>query len=46
VASQKISVVWTTYADRASIPETIKGFFATGVVDEVVVVDDRARARP
>jgi glycosyltransferase involved in cell wall biosynthesis len=42
--SQKVSVVLMTYAEKASIRETIKGFFATGVVDEVVVVDNNAEA--
>jgi glycosyltransferase involved in cell wall biosynthesis len=31
-----------TYAERDSIREVIDGFFATGVVDEVVVVDNNA----
>ena len=42
--SEKVSVVLMTYAEKASIRETIKGFFATGVVDEVVVVNNNAEA--
>jgi len=37
-----VSVVLMTYAERDSIREVIDGFFATGVVDEVVVVDNNA----
>ena len=37
-----VSVVLMTYAERDSIREVIEGFFATGVVDEVVVVDNNA----
>jgi glycosyltransferase involved in cell wall biosynthesis len=37
-----VSVVLMTYAERDSIREVISGFFATGVVDEVVVVDNNA----
>ena len=32
-----------TYAERDSIREVIDGFFATGVVDEVVVVNNNAQ---
>jgi glycosyltransferase involved in cell wall biosynthesis len=38
-----VSVVLMTYAERASIREVIGGFFATGLVDEVVVVDNNAQ---
>jgi glycosyltransferase involved in cell wall biosynthesis len=37
-----VSVVLGTYAERDSIYEVIQGFFATGVVDEVVVVNNNA----
>jgi glycosyltransferase involved in cell wall biosynthesis len=37
-----VTVVLMTYAERDSIREVIDGFFATGVVDEVVVVDNNA----
>ncbi|MDQ6817503.1 MAG: glycosyltransferase family 2 protein [Actinomycetota bacterium] len=38
----KVSVVLMTYAERDSIREVIEGFFATGLVDEVLVVDNNA----
>ena len=37
-----LSVVLMTYAERGSIREVVDGFFATGVVDEVVVVNNNA----
>jgi glycosyltransferase involved in cell wall biosynthesis len=37
-----VSVVLMTYAERDSIRAVIDGFFATGYVDEVVVVDNNA----
>jgi glycosyltransferase involved in cell wall biosynthesis len=37
-----VSVVLMTFAERDSIREVIDGFFGTGVVDEVVVVDNNA----
>jgi glycosyltransferase involved in cell wall biosynthesis len=37
-----VSVVLMTYAERDSIREVIDGFFATGVTDEVLVVDNNA----
>lgn len=37
-----VSVVLPTYAEVGSIREVIDGFFATGVVDEVLVVDNNA----
>ena len=41
-----VSVVLMTYAERDSIRAVIEGFFATGLVDEVLVVDNNAeRAR-
>jgi glycosyltransferase involved in cell wall biosynthesis len=41
---RQVSVVLMTYAERDSIRDVIDGFFATGVVDEVVVVDNNAQA--
>lgn len=38
-----VSVVLMTYAERDSIREVIEGFFATGLVDEVLVVDNNAQ---
>jgi glycosyltransferase involved in cell wall biosynthesis len=38
-----VSVVLMTYAERDSIREVIGGFFATGLVDEVLVVDNNAK---
>ena len=40
---KKLSVVLMTYAERDSIRGVIEGFFATGVVDEVVVVNNNAQ---
>ena len=40
--NKKVSVVLTSYNEKDSIRETIDGFFKTGVVDEVVVVDNNA----
>ena len=40
---QRVSVVLMTYAERDSIREVIEGFFATGLVDEVLVVDNNAQ---
>jgi glycosyltransferase involved in cell wall biosynthesis len=40
---QDVSVVLMTYAERDSIRDVIDGFFATGLVDEVVVVDNNAQ---
>lgn len=37
-----VSVVLMTYAERDSIREVIEDFFATRLVDEVVVVDNNA----
>lgn len=37
-----VSVVLMTYAERDSIREVIEGFSATGVVDEVLVVNNNA----
>jgi glycosyltransferase involved in cell wall biosynthesis len=39
---KQVSVVLMTYAERDSIRGVIEGFFATGLVDEVLVVDNNA----
>jgi glycosyltransferase involved in cell wall biosynthesis len=39
---RSVSVVLGTYAERDSIHDVIQGYFATGVVDEVVVVNNNA----
>jgi glycosyltransferase involved in cell wall biosynthesis len=39
---KKVSVVIPTYNEADSIRETVDGFFASGFVDEVVVVDNNA----
>jgi SAM-dependent methyltransferase len=39
-----VSVVLGTYAERDSIREVVDGFFATSLVDEVVVVNNNAEA--
>lgn len=41
-AGRKVSVALPTYNERASIRACIEGFFATGVVDEVVVCNNNA----
>ncbi|MGI9184461.1 MAG: glycosyltransferase family 2 protein [Solirubrobacteraceae bacterium] len=41
---KEVSVVLMTYAERDSIRGVIDGFFATGVVDEVLVIDNNAQA--
>ncbi len=41
---KSVSVVLGTYAERDSIREVVDGFFATGVIDEVVVVNNNAQA--
>ncbi len=40
--NKKVSVVIPTYNEADSIREVIDGFFATGVVDEVIAVDNNA----
>ena len=40
---ETVSVVLMTYNERDSIREVIDDFFATGVVDEVLVVNNNAR---
>jgi len=39
----QVSVVLMTFAERDSIRAVIEGFFATGVVDEVLVIDNNAQ---
>ena len=39
---KRVSVVLMTYAERDSIRRVIEGFFDSGVVDEVVVVNNNA----
>ena len=43
--NKKVSVVIPTYNEADSIRAAIDGFFATGFVDEVVVVDNNARGK-
>jgi glycosyltransferase involved in cell wall biosynthesis len=38
-----VSVILMTYAERDSIRSVIEGFYATGVVDEVLVVNNNAQ---
>lgn len=40
---ERVSVVLMTYAERFSIRGVIEGFYETGVVDEVIVVDNNAQ---
>ena len=40
--NKQVSVVIPTYNEAESIREVIDGFFATGLVDEVIVVDNNA----
>src|SRR5580704_13507741 len=40
---QRVSVVLMTFAERDSIRAVIEGFVATGLVDEVLVVDNNAQ---
>ena len=39
---KRVSVVLMTYAERDSIRSVIEDFFGTGLVDEVLVVDNNA----
>lgn len=41
---KRVSVVLMTYAERDSIRKVIDGFYATGYVDEVLVIDNNAQA--
>lgn len=40
--NKKVSIVIPTYNEAESIREVINGFFATGFVDEIIVVDNNA----
>jgi glycosyltransferase involved in cell wall biosynthesis len=40
---RSVSVVLGTYAERDSIYDVIQGYFATGVIDEVLVVNNNAQ---
>ena len=40
--NKKVSVVFSTYNEKASIRKCIDDFFKTGVVDEVIAVDNNA----
>ena len=42
---KKVSIIIPTYNEEGSIKQVIEGFFATGFVDEVVAVDNKARGR-
>tara|TARA_B100000315_G_scaffold257003_1_gene304462 strand:+ start:3976 stop:4731 length:756 start_codon:yes stop_codon:yes gene_type:complete len=42
--NQSVSVVMSTYNEKDSIRQCIDGFFNTGYVDEVVIVDNNASA--
>ena len=42
--AQSVSVVLMTYAEKRSIRRVIDAFYATGVVDEVVVINNNAEA--
>ncbi len=42
MGDKRVSVVLMTYAERDSIRAVIEGFLATGVVDEVLVVNNNA----
>lgn len=41
-SSRRVSVILPTFNERDSIRATIEGFFKTGVVDEVIVVNNNA----
>lgn len=41
---KKVSVVFSTYREKASIRKSIDDYFATGFVDEVVVVNNNAES--
>jgi len=40
--NKKVSVVFSTYNEKRTIRKCIEGFFKTGVVDEVIAVDNNA----
>lgn len=41
---KKVSVVFSTYREKSSIRKAIEDYFATGFVDEIVVVNNNAEA--
>ena len=41
--NRKVSVIFPTYNEKDSIREAIENFFATGYVDEIIVVNNNAR---
>lgn len=41
---KKVSVVFATYREKNSIKQVIEGFFASGFVDEIIVVNNNAEA--
>ena len=43
--SQRVSVVLPAYNEEQSIKSAVESFFATGIVDEVIVVDNNSRDR-
>src|SRR5262249_15453354 len=44
-SSKHVSVVFPAYNEEESIRAAVEDFFATGVVDEVIVVDNNSRDR-
>ncbi|MES2087676.1 MAG: glycosyltransferase family 2 protein [Patescibacteria group bacterium] len=42
--NKKVSVVFSTFKEKASIRQSIEDYFATGFVDEVVVINNNAEA--
>ncbi len=42
---KKISVIIPTYNEEGSIKQVIEGFYATGYVDEVIAVDNKAKGK-
>ena len=40
--NKKVSVVFPTYNEKESIRQVIEEFFATGYVDEIIVVNNNA----
>ncbi|MDO8748122.1 MAG: glycosyltransferase family 2 protein [Candidatus Omnitrophota bacterium] len=41
--NRRVSVIFPTYNEKESIREAIEDFFATGYVDEIIVVNNNAR---
>ena len=42
---KKVSVILPTYNEEGSIQQSINGFYATGYVDEVIAIDNKARGQ-